>query len=99
MISNINNLYKKAKKGDVLAAKQLSSSCKFLGLFNQNIDEWKSFKKIGKITPEEVELLIFKRNKARVKKDFKTSDKIRDLLISKGVLIKDKNGNTVWEYK
>ena len=36
MISNINNLYKKAKSGDTISAKQLSSSCKILGLFNQN---------------------------------------------------------------
>ena len=49
--------------------------------------------------PEEIEKLILKRNEARAKKDFETSDKIRDLLVSKGVLIKDKDGNTVWEYK
>jgi len=99
MISNIHELYKKAKSGDSLSAKQLSSSCKILGLFNQNFDEWKSFKKIGKITPEEIEKFILKRNEARSKKDFKTSDEIRDLLVSKGVLIKDKDGNTTWEYK
>ena len=99
MISNIHELYKKAKSGDSLSAKQLSSSCKILGLFNQNFDDWKSFKKIGKITPEEIEKFILKRNEARSKKDFKTSDEIRDLLVSKGVLIKDKDGNTTWEYK
>ena len=99
MISNINDLYKKAKSGDTLSAKQLSSSCKILGLFNQNVEEWKNFKKIGKMPPEEIEKLILQRNEARAKKDFKTSDKIRDLLVSKGVLIKDKNGNTLWEYK
>ncbi len=99
MISNINNLYKKAKSGDTLSAKQLSSSCKILGLFNQNAEEWKNSKKIGKMPPEEIEQLILQRNEARAKKDFETSDKIRDLLVSKGVLIKDKDGNTSWEYK
>ena len=99
MISNIHELYKKAKTGDSSSAKQLSSSCKILGLFNQTYDEWKNFKKIGKITPEEIEKLISKRDKARSKKDFKTSDEIRDLLVSKGVLIKDKDGITTWEYK
>ena len=49
MISNIHELYKKAKTGDSLSAKQLSSSCKILGLFNQTHDEWKNFKKLGKI--------------------------------------------------
>ena len=99
MISNIHELYKKAKTGDSLSAKQLSSSCKILGLFNQTHDEWKNFKKIGKITAEEIEKLISERDKARSKKDFKTSDEIRDLLESKGVLIKDKDGITTWEYK
>ena len=99
MISNIHELYKKAKTGDSLSAKQLLSSCKILGLFNQTHDEWKNFKKIGKITAEEIEKLISERNKARSKKDFKTSDEIRDLLVSKGVLIKDKDGITTWEYK
>ena len=99
MISNINDLYKKAKSGDTLSAKQLSSSCKILGLFNQNVEEWKNSKKIGKMPPQEIEKLILQRNEARAKKDFKTSDKIRDLLVSKGVLIKDKDGNTLWEYK
>ena len=99
MISNINDLYKKAKSGDTISAKQLSSSCKILGLFNQNAEEWKNSKKIGKMPPEEIEQLILQRNEARAKKDFKTSDKIRDLLVSKGVLIKDKDGNTSWEYK
>ena len=99
MISNINDLYKKAKSGDTLSAKQLSSSCKILGLFNQNAEEWKNSKKIGKMPPEEIEQLILQRNEARAKKDFETSDKIRDLLVSKGVLIKDKDGNTSWEYK
>ena len=99
MISNIHELYKKAKNGDSLSAKQLSSSCKILGLFNQTHDEWKNFKKIGKITVEEIEKLISERDKARSKKDFKTSDEIRDLLVSKGVLIKDKDGITTWEYK
>ena len=99
MISNINDLYKKAKSGDTLSAEQLSSSCKILGLFNQNAEEWKNSKKIGKMPPEEIEQLILQRNEARAKKDFETSDKIRDLLVSKGVLIKDKDGNTSWEYK
>jgi len=99
MISNINDLYKKAKSGDTLSAKQLSSSCKILGLFNQNVEEWKNSKKIGKMPPQEIEKLILQRNEARAKKDFETSDKIRDLLVSKGVLIKDKDGNTLWEYK
>ena len=99
MITNIHKLYKKAKSGDSVSAQQLSASCKLLGLFNESKIKWEENKKTGKITADEIEDLISKRNLARSIKDFSTSDKIRDLLISKGVEISDKEGKTVWKYK
>ena len=99
MITNIHELYKKAKSGDKVSAQQLSVSCKLLGLFNESKINWEENKKTGKITADEIEDLISKRNLARSIKDFSTSDKIRDLLISKGVEISDKEGKTVWKYK
>ena len=99
MITNIHELYKKAKSGDKVPAQQLSASCKLLGLFNESKIKWEENKKTGKITADEIEDLISKRNLARSIKDFSTSDKIRDLLISKGVEISDKEGKTVWKYK
>ena len=99
MITNIHGLYKKAKSGDEVSAQQLSTSCKFLGLFNESKEKWDENKKTGKITVDEIEDLISKRNLARSIKDFSTSDKIRDLLISRGVEISDQEGKTVWKYK
>jgi len=99
MISNIHELFKKAKSGDKQSATQLSASCKILGLFGENKEDWINFKKVGKINAEEIEALILKRNSARKNKDYKLSDEIRDYLDSKGVLIKDKNDMTTWEYK
>ena len=99
MISNIHELFKKAKSGDKQSATQLSASCKILGLFGENKEDWINFKKVGKINAEEIEALILKRNSARKNKDYKLSDEIRDYLDSKGVLIKDKDDMTAWEYK
>ena len=77
----------------------MSASCKILGLFNEPKESWDSFKKIGKISPEEIEILIDQRNEARSKKDFSTSDEIRKLLNDKGVEIKDNGDKTAWKYK
>ena len=99
MITNIHELYKKANSGDSVSAQQLSASCKLLGLFNESKIKWEENKKTGKITADEIEDLISKRNLARSIKDFSTSDKIRDLLINKGVEISDQDGKTVWKYK
>jgi cysteinyl-tRNA synthetase len=99
MITNLHELYNKAKNGDELAGKQLSSSCKILGLFNEDKKSYEKSKKLGKLDEKEIEKLILKRNQARDQKDFKTSDQIREHLDKNGVLIKDSKGKTTWQYK
>ena len=99
MISNMHELYKKAKSGDKNSAEQLSASCKILGLFNDSKEIWDEHKKTGKMSEDEIENLISKRNEARSKKDFKTSDEIRNLLNDHGIEINDKGGQTEWKYK
>jgi cysteinyl-tRNA synthetase len=47
---------------------------------------------------DKVDPLIEERNAARVRKDWKESDRIRDELKAMGVVIKDnKDGTTTWE--
>ncbi|HSP07620.1 MAG TPA: DALR domain-containing protein, partial [Acidobacteriota bacterium] len=46
---------------------------------------------------EEIEAWIGKRNEARRKKDFKTSDEIRDMLKQKGILLEDTPSGTRWK--
>ena len=48
---------------------------------------------------QEILLKIEERNKARENKNYKLSDKIRDELLDKGVLIEDKDGKTTWKLK
>lgn len=46
---------------------------------------------------EEIEAWIEKRNEARRKKDFKTSDEIRDMLKQKGIILEDTPSGTRWK--
>lgn len=46
---------------------------------------------------EEIESLIAQRNEARKRKDFKESDRIRDELKAKGILLDDSGSKTVWK--
>ena len=47
----------------------------------------------------EIQEKIDFRNKARVNKDYKEADRIRNELLDKGVLIEDKDGKTIWKFK
>lgn len=47
--------------------------------------------------PDEIEDLIDARRQARVDRDFKRADELRDTLVSRGVVLKDrKDGTTAW---
>ena len=46
---------------------------------------------------EEVEKLIFERDFARKNRDFTKSDMIRDILLSKGIILEDGPEGTTWK--
>ncbi len=97
-IANLHKLYEGANKGK---DKELFvSACKFIGLFNENNEQWENHKKNNAlISEEEINTKIDLRNKARADKDYKEADRIRDELFDKGVLIEDKDGKTLWKFK
>lgn len=57
----------------------------------------KEYKKQEKILPDEVKDLVNKRNEARKEKNWSESDRIRDLLIEKGYIVKDSKEGTIIE--
>ena len=76
------------------------SACKFVGLLNETKEQWLNFKKSKiSINEKEIELKINERNQARLNKDYKEADRIRDELLDKGILIEDKDGRTLWKLK
>jgi cysteinyl-tRNA synthetase len=98
-ITNIHSLYNKAKTGDVEAKKDLNSALKFLGLFEQSVEQFNSLRKKSNLDISEIENLIEQRNLARKDKDFKKADKIRLDLEKNGILIEDLNDKTHWKHK
>ena len=97
-IANLHQLYEKANKGE--GVELFISACKFIGLFNEDNQQWEKYKKDkASISETEIKSKIELRNIARANKDFKKADRIRDELLDKGVLIEDKDGKTLWKFK
>jgi cysteinyl-tRNA synthetase len=97
-IANLHKLYESASKGK---NKELFiSACKFIGLLNEDNEQWENYKKKKALISEaEINSKIDLRNKARENKDYVEADTIRDELLDKGVLIEDKDGKTLWKFK
>jgi cysteinyl-tRNA synthetase len=103
-IAELHRLQKVAKSQtsiDSEAASQLTSGLAQLGLNIRDYDpEWLqkqvAAKKIGGRTAE-IESLIAARTKARMQKDWKESDRIRDELAKMGVVLKDSKNGATWE--
>jgi cysteinyl-tRNA synthetase len=51
------------------------------------------------VDAEEIARAISARNEARKSKNFKESDRIRDELAAKGIVLKDGPSGTTWEVK
>ena len=99
-IANLHKLYEKAQKGNDNDKALFVCACRFVGLLNQNKEEWLSFKMSrASISEEEILKKIDERNRAREDKNYEEADKIRKELSDKGVLIEDKDGKTIWKFK
>jgi cysteinyl-tRNA synthetase len=98
-ITSIHSLYNKAKTGDVKARKDLNSALKFIGLFNENEEQFNVLRKKTKLDLSEIEKLIEQRNLARKNKDFQKADTLRLDLEKNGILIEDLNDKTHWKHK
>ena len=97
-ITNLHQLYEKASKGH--DQQLFISACQFVGLLNEDYENWQQYKK-DKASINETDILnkIKLRNNARKNKDYKEADRIRNELLDKGVLIEDKDGKTIWKFK
>ncbi len=99
-IAKIHELYNAASKGNDSKKIKFNQACKLLGLFSISRKEWESFKK-NKISLSESYIMkkIEERTKAKNNGDFLLADKIREELFSKGILIEDQKGKTIWKVK
>jgi len=77
-------------KGQLLAAGAL------LGLLQQDAAAWLKGDVTADVDVTEIETLIAARRDARARKDWVESDRIRDTLAARGILLEDKAGETTW---
>jgi cysteinyl-tRNA synthetase len=90
-ISELHQLRNKAVHGEgVEFLEALVLSLKSIGLLKMSSKEWATRKQAGRDVDEKiVDALLDQRRAARVRKDFKESDLIRDKLAAMGVVVKD----------
>ena len=73
---------------------ELGNACTFFGFSSKDTKESTL---ISAELSEKVDKLIEKRNNARMSKNFSLADKIREDLLSAGIIIKDSGQETTWE--
>jgi cysteinyl-tRNA synthetase len=78
---------------------QLQAGARALGLLQQDAEAWFRWTPAGTTGPTdaEIEAAIAARQAARKAKDFKESDRIRDELKAKGVILEDGPKGTTWK--
>ena len=78
--------------------KALAGTLRFFGFRPDDLKAWQaSHAPKPALANEEIESRIAARNAARLAKNFAESDRIRDELAAKGILLKDSKDGTTWE--
>jgi cysteinyl-tRNA synthetase len=107
-LAEMHKLAELARKGDLPAAQSLHDTGKWLAVFDMNLMSSSDLASGGEAAGQlmsiefqsEVNAKVDARKLARVRKDFKESDRIRDELAAIGVELEDrKDGPTRWKLK
>jgi cysteinyl-tRNA synthetase len=97
-IAELHRLASEARAGNYQSACNLRAACEFLGIGLRSIGLQEILKRQrGGIDEIAVKTLIDERAAARMRKDWKESDRIRDELAARGVVLKDSKDGTTWE--
>ncbi|TNE60664.1 MAG: cysteine--tRNA ligase [Alphaproteobacteria bacterium] len=85
---------------DALATKEtaadLKAGAQFMGFLTMAADKWFQGDAADGDDAAEIEAMIAARKAARANKDFAESDRIRDALLAKGIVLEDSAGGTTW---
>ncbi len=102
-IAELHKLLEEAKKPIQQvggAASVLWATCKFLGLDLEEVNLNRLFRAArDAVSDEDIHRAIEARKAARTAKNFAESDRIRDELLAKGIVLKDGPQGTTWEVK
>ena len=98
--AKLHELYNIASKGDETKRAEFNDACRLIGIFNQKKDVLvKQKQDASNVDKKYILQKIEERIKARKAGDFILADMIRDELSKNGIVIKDKDNKTEWEYK
>ena len=98
-ISHLHELVKKLNKSqDIKVAAELKAGASLLGLLYQDHKTWFQDTVHTVLSPEEIEQYIHLRAQARSNRDFKESDRIRDVLLKNNIILEDSAQGTTWKH-
>jgi len=99
-IAKLHSLFEDSSKGNKSSKVKFLSACKQIGLLEEDKQSWENFKKSRvKIDENFINQKIKDRNDARKKGNYKLADTLRKELEDNGVIIEDKQDQTIWKYK
>jgi len=99
-ISKLHSLYDDSSKGSKTAKIKFLKACNLIGLLEENKESWENFKKTKANVDENfINKKIKDRKDARNNGDYKLADFIRKELEEEGIIIEDKQEETLWKYK
>jgi len=98
-ITKLHSLFEESSKGNKSSKVKFLSACQQIGLLEDK-QSWENFKKSkAKVDENFINQKIKDRNDARKKGNYKLADTIRKELEDNGVIIEDKQEQTLWKYK
>ena len=91
---NLNKNDNKTKEKLLNSLKVLGN---ILGILNNSSQEYFQYDLSKKISSKDIELMIEERDQARINKDFKKADLIREKLSSLNIVLEDDGKKTTWK--
>jgi len=98
-IADLHKIFKNCKNNDQDSIDLFLNSAQFIGLMSNNPSDWFNWGKESAIDEKQLEILIKKRDEARVEGKYEDADKIRDEIENMGIILEDKDGKTSWRLR
>ena len=96
-ISQDLNLTRENKGAEEILSNTLKVLGNIIGIFNDASQDYFQYGLKKKISNEDIEKMIAERNQARLNKDFKKADLIREKLFSLNIILEDDGDKTIWK--